>query len=406
MAGKEKRVKVTFVSRLIYPDRAANAIQTILMASEFARQAGETHLFVRDIVCSRKKIQQEFGVNKLPHIWSLHVSHWPSIIYRSSWLRPVTYNSIIAAIFGLSPKWWSLPNRQNVLFVRSEAEIIYWGLMRPYLRFLRKWIFICEIHDIKLPLYLGESAINSQVAKRMVKAMKNYDIVLAVSKELSDDIRMLTQGCLEPNVIPCATGLSRLTNPPIVNLSSNCVTLGYIGTVDREHGIEDLFQVIKLLPENFVLRIVGRVRSCDRNWLNTLLGNPSLLKKIELRPPVNYSEITTEIDACDILLLPAGDTIHSKRYRSPLKLFDYMARGKPIVAAGVTCYLELLHHERNAFIYQPGNPYEMAALILKIVKNKQLLENVARNAWEQSRNYTYEDRVSRILELVNKVEKH
>jgi glycosyltransferase involved in cell wall biosynthesis len=403
---KERRHKIAYVSRLIYPDRAANAIQTIRMASEFARQTGDAHLFVRDMVCSVDQIRQQFGVDELPHIWSLHVRRWPSIVYRSGWARFVTYNSIIAAIFGISSKWRPLPDRRNVLFVRSGAEFLYWGLMRPYLRWLCKWVCIYEVHDIKLPSHLEEFAINSRAVRRTAKALKNYDLVLTVSEGLAEDIRTLTHGHLDPKVIPCATGLSRLSAPPLVTLSSERIILGYIGTIDREHGIEDLFQVMKLLPENFVLRIIGRVRSHDRIWIDTLMEKPSLLKKVELKPPVDYSAIMAEIDACNILLLPAGDAIHSRKYRSPLKLFDYMARGKPIVAAGVPCNLELLHHERNAFIYQPGNPHEMVALILKIVKNTQLLETVARTAWKQSVNYTYDARVRRILDLVDEVKNH
>lgn len=397
------RYKIAYISRLIYPDRAANAIQTIRMASEFARQTGDAHLFVRDMVCSVDQIRRQFGVDDLPRIWSLHVHRWPSIVYRSGWARFVTYNSIIAAIFGLSPAWRPLSGQLNVLFVRSRYETLYWGLMRPYLRWLQNWVFVCEVHDIKLPIQHEEFAFNSSMVKKTATALKNYDLVLVVSEGLAEDIRNLTQGYLDPKVIPCATGLSRLSGPPLVPLPSERIILGYIGTIDREHGIEDLFQVIKLLPENFILRIVGRVRSNSRIWIDTLMENPSLLKKVELKPSVDYSAIMAEIDACNILLLPVGDTIHSRKYRSPLKLFDYMARGKPIVAAGVPCNCELLHHERNAFIYQPGNPHEIAALILKIVKNTQLLETVAKTAWEQSVNYTYDARVRHILDLVDEV---
>lgn len=395
--------KIAYISRLTCPLFGANVIQTIQTAAEFARQTGNAHLFVRDMTCSEEQIQQQFAIDKLPHIWSLHARSWPSILYRSGWTRFVTYNSVIAAIFGFSSTWRSVSGQRNVLFVRSRAETLYWGLMRPYLRWLRHWVFVCEVHDIPLPMHHGRFDFNSSKARRIAKSLKNYDLVLAVSGGLAQDISDLTRGYITPKVIPCATGLQQLSEPPIVRFPSDRIVLGYTGTIDQPHGIEDLFQAMKLLPKNFILRIVGRVNPRYRARLDELVRDQSLSDKVELMPPKNYSEVQKEIDACDILLLPAGEAVHSRKYRSPLKLFDYMARGKPIVAAAVPCNLELLHHEKNAYIYEPGNAHELAAFIVKLVNHPQRAEAIAKTAWEQSANYTYHARIRRILHLLDEV---
>ena len=87
---------------------------------------------------------------------------------------------------------------------------------------------------------------------------------------------------------------------------------------------------------------MGRVHDSYETTLARYRAEPVLTSRIQVEPPVSYADVTAEIDSLDIALAPAGDTAHSNRYRSPLKLFDYMARGKPIVASDVSCHREVL----------------------------------------------------------------
>ena len=403
----EKNLTIAYISRLVYPDPTAAALQTMQMAAAFARQTGDAHLFVHDLADSEETTRQQYAVDGSPlRIWLLHAKRWPSLFYGNGKARFLTYNSAVAAILGFHPAWRQTSGQRQVLFVRSRLESLYWGLMRPYLWWLRDWVFIYEAHDLQVPLLDGESVAydyNSPRVRRTARALKNYDLVLAITRHLAEDIQVFTQGSVKPKVVPLCTGLQRLRRPPVVRLSSDQVVLGYIGTVDIEHGIGDLSQAMQMLPENCILRIVGRVRAGAKTWLDQWMENPAGSGRIELRPPVSYSEVAAEIDACDIVLAPVGDTVHSKRYRSPLKLFDYMARGKPIVAAGVPCHLELLQDGVNARIYRPGDPEDLAACIMSLVEQPQQAEAIARTAWEQSTSYTYDARARRILELVDEV---
>jgi glycosyltransferase involved in cell wall biosynthesis len=104
------------------------------------------------------------------------------------------------------------------------------------------------------------------------------------------------------------------------------------------------------------------------------------------------------------MLLPAGLSRHRSHYVAPLKLFDYMARGKPIVAADVPAHLELLHDGVNARLYRPDDPEHLAACIMAVVNQPEQADAIAQTAWEQSARYTYDARARRILELLDEVE--
>ena len=51
--------------------------------------------------------------------------------------------------------------------------------------------------------------------------------------------------------------------------------------------------------------------------------------------------------------------VHIAKYASPLKLFDYMARAKPIVASKLPCHLDVLNKE-NCKFYYPDDPKDLA----------------------------------------------
>jgi glycosyltransferase involved in cell wall biosynthesis len=403
----EGRHIFAYVSRLIYPDPSAAAIQTIQMAAALARQTGKGHLFVHDLADSEERIREQYAIGESPlRISSLHAKRWPPGIYTNGKARFVVYNSAVATTLGLHPDWREASGRRTILFVRSRLESLYWGLLRPYLWWLRDWLFVCEMHDLDIPprsdtpMFYGYS---SSRAKRTVRALQNYDLVIALTAGLAEDVHNLTQGKVLPKVIPLCSGLQRLDRLPMVKLSPDQVVLGYIGTVDSSHGVDDLFEAIKLLPSPYRLRIIGPVRPDAEAYLQQRLKEPAISNTIEIVPPIHYSKIAGEIDDCDIMLAPAGNTVHSTRYRSPLKLFDYMARGKPVVAAGVPCHLELLQDGINARIYQPGNPEDLAASIMSLIEQPQQAESIACTVWEQSASYTYDVRARRILQLVDEI---
>lgn len=389
---------IAYVSRLIYPDPAANALQTIQMAAALSRQTEHTCLFVHDLSAPVEEIRRQYGVHGAPlEIRSLHTKRWPRFVYEHGYGRFMTYNSIVALILGRHPAWRRRPGRQRIVFVRSRLEVLYWGLMRPYLRWLRDWLFVCEIHDLQgtLPTSTTDvGKVEARQTRRLIQALRNFDLVLTVTAGLAEDLRLLTGDMVNPEVVPLCTGLPRLPAPPAAIYSPDRILLGYVGTIDRAHGLEDVLRSLELLPPQCVLRITGAAKSDIR----ALLEEAAQSGKVEVCPPVPYADVAAEIDACDIALAPAGDTVHSHKYRSPLKLFDYMARGKPIVAADVACHRELLRDGYNAVMYRQGDHQDLAAQIKALIANPSRTRAIAEAAWNLSREYTYDGRAARLLQ--------
>ena len=99
------RHKIAYVSRLIYPDPAANALQTIQMAAAFADRSGDAHLFVHDLAEPKEQIREHYAVNgSALQIWPLHTKGWPAFVYRNARARFLIYNSVLGIILKLLPR--------------------------------------------------------------------------------------------------------------------------------------------------------------------------------------------------------------------------------------------------------------------------------------------------------------
>ena len=142
-------------------------------------------------------------------------------------------------------------------------------------------------------------------------------------------------------------------------------------------------------------------------------GMDILAKAQELLPPetiriVNdrpYSEVPLWMKAADVcLVLGTKKHEYSYRYTSPMKLFEYMAAGRPILAADTPANREILS-ENEAYFYEPDNARDLADKIKYLLTNPQDLELKVDNASKKVENYTWANRAQKILEFMNENEK-
>ena len=416
--------KIAYVSHVVYPSPAAHALQMIQMAAAFARQTGDTYLFVQDLDDTEDQIRRQYDIEGSPlRIRSLHAKRWPPCISRSGKRIYLTYNSAVATKLVLHPGWWPQPKRRRVLFVRSRRERLYWGSVRPHLWPLRDWAFVTEIHDDLSQMFgfdaqgidvddpeLPAEAQASTVYRRTKRALAQFDLVFCPTDAAANDMANWTEGLVRPIVLRHASGLSRPRRPPPLWQDEERIVVGYTGTIDRIRGVGQLVEALRLLSPRFSLRLVGGIAGQAENgqvpaWFGELLADHDVGTRVQVVPRVPYREVGSVIEGCDIMLVPAGDNLHVRRYAAPLKLFDYMVCGKPIVAADVPCHREVLQNGVNASLYRHNDVEHLAACIRELGERPRSAEALARAAWAQSVEYNYDARAERVLGLVDDVQK-
>ncbi|TSA45578.1 glycosyltransferase [bacterium] len=113
-----------------------------------------------------------------------------------------------------------------------------------------------------------------------------------------------------------------------------------------------------------------------------------------------YGEISKYLAAADVLVLPnSAKSEISRSYTSPLKQFEYMAAGKPIVASSLPSIREILD-ENSAIFFEPDNAADLAGKIDLAISDKNLSEKVASNAAQIVKKYTWDMRAERIVDFL------
>jgi glycosyltransferase involved in cell wall biosynthesis len=146
----------------------------------------------------------------------------------------------------------------------------------------------------------------------------------------------------------------------------------YSGSFAGYQGVDLLFEAFVRTRESnpeLLLVCVGATDSEMTAWAKRI--PPELQEHIRIIPRQPRERIATYIELADFLALPRGRTDNV-----PLKLFDYMASGKPIIATRHSAHDPLLDQTR-AFLCDP-TPQALADAISRACRSPQEAESVAR----------------------------
>ncbi|MGH7962503.1 MAG: glycosyltransferase [Candidatus Binatia bacterium] len=183
--------------------------------------------------------------------------------------------------------------------------------------------------------------------------------------------------------------------------------IGYMGrfqTMGMEKGIPELVHLMACLPpldgkEPLLLCVGGPLdavpayQALARRW-----GVPAHRLRFVDRVP--NQEVPTWIAAYDVAVAPFPATAHYIYFMSPLKLFEYMAAGVPIVASDLPSIREVLTDKENALLVRPGDLHQWSETIVRLLKDPALGERLTERASRDVRRYTWKGQAHTILSRV------
>lgn len=196
----------------------------------------------------------------------------------------------------------------------------------------------------KVPFLIEAHEMPGKFQRPILRFLLKHDFfkrLVVISSSLRDD-HLMTFPQLAPNkviVLPMAVTEAFLTEVPtpvtLPSTRSNVVQVGYLGALYPGKGMEIIIPLAKSLPEVDVHVVGGRQADLIR-W-----RDENMPPNLHFQGQIGREQVAETIDAFDIALLPSqisigtfsGRTIDYGIWTSPMKLLEYMARGKAIIAS-------------------------------------------------------------------------
>ena len=118
--------------------------------------------------------------------------------------------------------------------------------------------------------------------------------------------------------------------------------------------------------------------------------------RVEFAGMVEPPQVAALLQRADVLVIPNLPSRISAAYTSPLKLFEYMASGRPVVASDLPALREVLRPDENAVLVQPGSVEALAAGIRRVIVDEAFGARLAATARRNVAEYTWDKRAERL----------
>jgi glycosyltransferase involved in cell wall biosynthesis len=164
-----------------------------------------------------------------------------------------------------------------------------------------------------------------------------------------------------------------------------------------------LIEALARVPEVDGLIVGGHPQEPDLERLRTLAQRLGLEQRITFAGMVAPSAVAALLKRATMLALPNPASAIATRFTSPLKLFEYMAAGRPIVASNLPAIREVLTDNVDALLVPPGDAGALADAIRRLARDPALGERLSRAALDLVPQYTWTRRAERLESLFDEV---
>lgn len=364
-------MKILYITLRDFPRRVANRIQTIKMADALANLCDLTlvvtrlHLSKADLF-KHYGVSSEFGIRQLgePKFGPLTLGLFPRIL---------------RTIFAVRP---------DFIIIREEYPA--WILCHLF----RNVVY--EMHDFnskKSWLYkkiILRSCLTVVVTRALVAKCELNGIPVSKIVVLPDGVDLkLFQVRFE-----------RQLARSLLSLPINDGLVVYAGRLSAWKGIYTLIDSIKYVERKVTVVMLGGFEG-ERAVVQNYVDQAGLSGRIILCGHKDHKDVPLYLQAADILAIPnSGVTELSRDFTSPLKLFEYMASNRPIIASDLPSIREVLD-ENTAFLFRPDSPLQLANGITKLVNDAELAARLSENAFKLVHQFSWSERARGLIDLLS-----
>lgn len=278
----------------------------------------------------------------------------------------------------------------RLIFLSRNAKIYSRNLSLVYLANKLGFSVFWEAHDMP-------KGKNSQLLNKLICKIKVISISNALSQKLQKDYQIPLENILVAHDGVDIQLYDEYRNFKIEDMRKkfglpiDTKIILHSGTIKKERGTALFKDVLEQLPEWTFVQVGGS--EADLNSLKSELSSYKNFMVLEHQTIENLIQIQLCSDALFYMITKDTPTYWCC---SPMKIFEFLACGKPIVASDIGSLSEIIS-KNNAFTFEPFNAHSLKNALL-LLNQKELCESISKNSLHHVRqNYTWDIRAKSIL---------
>ncbi|MCC7104090.1 MAG: glycosyltransferase family 4 protein, partial [Chloroflexi bacterium] len=290
-----------------------------------------------------------------------------------------------------------LSERPNLIMVRDYR--MAWTLLG--LSHLHRTPLVFEAHNLP-SLEMGELDGEGRwrEVRRLVRlersVFRRARLVVTITERLRS--RVLERYRPEPGRAVCVPDASRA--PTVAEAKAGGLgqppTFVYAGQLYPWKGVDVLLRALPLVPTARLEIVGGMQQDAQRERLRQLADELGVGDRVEFLGPVPYAEVPRYLARADAALLPLAAGPEAREFTSPLKLFDYLAAGLPVIAADFPTIREIVRDGENGLLFRPGDEASLAGALGRLSAEPELASSLRREALTTARDFTWQRRAQRL----------
>jgi len=256
-----------------------------------------------------------------------------------------------------------------------------------------------------IPLVLEVNSFGTQLYRFLrgldFVALRSADVIICVSEIVHNLMLQKVSFGLSSRILVMPNGIDidrfEKAQPDTETESlGQKIRLGYTGILKPDYGFEELFNacsIISQVRKGVSLHIYG-----DGPYREELEKQAALLDCVFLHGAKSFFEMPGVLRSNDILIYTSS---YNHKFQSPIKLYEYMAAKRPIVAAVTPQVKELLGNKERGLLYPIGDADVLAKKIMTIIDDRELGEALAEKAFDEvKKNHTWEKRIGLLFKML------
>ncbi|MFC1912757.1 glycosyltransferase family 4 protein [Chloroflexota bacterium] len=240
------------------------------------------------------------------------------------------------------------------------------------------------------------------------RVLKNSNFVFAISHYLEGEAK--DKGCKNVIYVPISIDTDVFQKDisegrkirKKLEIGDNEVVIGYAGSFWHIEGVPILLKAFSNLVkryENTRLIIVGGGGVAESDNISQLIDKLALKENVILISPQPYELIPGYLSACDIACSPKIDC-EEHRAANPIKIYEYMSMGLPMVVSAVGETTNLIKNGVNGFLVKPGDENDLERTLEYVIQNLESAREVGKRAREEVvKNYSQRTAQEKIGEI-------